>query len=422
MSSSSVLQPDIVAIGPSRRYRRNPFKLSFHQEVTRPYVEETEEMFEEQCVTRKPCKRDEYEDEACGLDSCKVKVVKQDGGQEGEDYSDITVDKKSGLFRLELEVAGAFMGYLIGRKGEQKARLEAETRTRVRIPRAQEGQVVTVEGKSKADLVSCKNRILLLIQTARNQKPFTHMLTFPLNFEPLIKRFYEFKRQVLERCPQERGIDESLFQNPAKLHLTITILTLASDAEVDQAANILAECRRTFIKDILAGKELRVRIRGLEYMNDDPSEVDVLYARVQPLASSPTPAATSRQDDFSDEPIQRIADGLMKRFVESGLARKQYDRVKLHSTLMNTLLRQETAANENQNQQTTTASQASKRLGDNRDRESFDARNVLRHFGDYDFGEFTLNEVHISVRFTTGADGFFDYASKVSISNNQKNS
>ena len=53
-------------------------------------------------------------------------------------------------------------------------------------------------------------------------------------------------------------------------------------------------------------------------MNDDPSEVDVLYARVQPVRSSSPSNA-----DYSDEPVQQIADGLMKRFVDSGLAKKQ---------------------------------------------------------------------------------------------------
>ena len=90
---SSVLQADIVTIG-TRRYRRNPFKLSFQDDpsVIRPYVEETEEMFQE---LRKPSI--EYEDEACGLD-CKIKP--QTGAKcrasEGEDYSGITVDKRSG--------------------------------------------------------------------------------------------------------------------------------------------------------------------------------------------------------------------------------------------------------------------------------------------------------------------------------------
>lgn len=33
-------------------------------------------------------------------------------------------------------------------------------------------------------------------------------------------------------------------------------------------------------RPILKGKSLDIQLDGLEYMNDDPSEVDVLYAKV----------------------------------------------------------------------------------------------------------------------------------------------
>jgi hypothetical protein len=34
-------------------------------------------------------------------------------------------------------------------------------------------------------------------------------------------------------------------------------------------------------RPILRGEPLHVQLHGLEYMNDDPSEVDVLYAKVK---------------------------------------------------------------------------------------------------------------------------------------------
>ena len=38
--------------------------------------------------------------------------------------------------------------------------------------------------------------------------------------------------------------------------------------------------------DILNGEPLELDIQGLEYMNDDPDEVDVLYAMVCPIDRS----------------------------------------------------------------------------------------------------------------------------------------
>ncbi len=72
-----------------------------------------------------------------------------------------------------------------------------------------------------------------------------------------------------------------------------------------------------------------MRVAGLEIMNDDPSEVDVVYAKV---SSSP------------DDVLQRLAEGLVDRFVASGLMSRQYDRVKVHLTLLNSLFRTDTKA------------------------------------------------------------------------------
>ena len=35
------------------------------------------------------------------------------------------------------------------------------------------------------------------------------------------------------------------------------------------------------IEPLVGGEGLRISMRGLEYMNDDPSEVDVLYAQIE---------------------------------------------------------------------------------------------------------------------------------------------
>lgn len=42
---------------------------------------------------------------------------------------------------------------------------------------------------------------------------------------------------------KDHGVEESIFQNPAKLHLTIGTLALLSDAEVRKASEHLQECQ-----------------------------------------------------------------------------------------------------------------------------------------------------------------------------------
>ena len=42
---------------------------------------------------------------------------------------------------------------------------------------------------------------------------------------------------------QDRGVDESIFQNPLKLHMTLGTLALTNEAEVERASLLLEDCR-----------------------------------------------------------------------------------------------------------------------------------------------------------------------------------
>merc|ERR1712168_925076 len=57
-------------------------------------------------------------------------------------------------------------------------------------------------------------------------------------------------------------------------------------------------------------------------MNDDPSMVDVLYAKVKQGANI----------------LQQLADGMVDYFVSEGIMTRQYDKVKMHVTVMNSLM------------------------------------------------------------------------------------
>ena len=72
------------------------------------------------------------------------------------------------------------------------------------------------------------------------------------------------------------------------------------------------------------------------------------------------------------------------KFVASGLMRREYDRVKLHLTLINTLFRKEQG------------DLGDKDLG--QARESFDCRPLLSGWGSLDLGEVEVEEIHLSQR------------------------
>ncbi|KAG9345951.1 hypothetical protein JZ751_007766 [Albula glossodonta] len=324
-------------------------------------------------------KEQHYQDE----DEEDFSYAGPDTTQSGDEPCDtLSLEQTEKGYRYAMDVPCVLYKYIIGKKGETKKRLESETRTSISIPKqGVEGQIV-VTGQQKGAVMSAVTRIEVLIESFRRKQPFTHFLSFALNHPQIQERFLKFKEEVLEQCSEDHGVDSSIFQNPAKLHLTIGTLALLSDQEVNRACELLQQCRGS-LQDIIGGKPLPLEVAGIEYMNDDPAMVDVLYAKVQ-------------AKDGSDK-LQVIADQLVERFVTAGLMVREWDRVKLHGTIMNTLFRKDPSAEDKG---------GSGRLN-MKDRESFDARNVLKKFGTYHFGEFELNAVHISQRFSTDCSGYY---------------
>lgn len=47
------------------------------------------------------------------------------------------------------------------------------------------------------------------------------------------------------------------------------------------------------------------------------------------------------------------------------------------------------------------------------ERESFDARNILAKFGDFDFGTYDLDEIHLSLRYSLAPDGYYECIHKI---------
>lgn len=184
-------------------------------------------------------------------------------------------------------------------------------------------------------------------------------------------------------------MDESIFQNPAKLHLTIGTLALLNEQEVTRANALLQRCQDV-IRDITEAKPLPVEVRGIEYMNDDPSMVDVLYAKVT---------------DGSDK-LQQIVDRLVECFAAAGLMERERERVKIHGTVMNTLFRRDPSAED----------KAASARPNAKDREAFNAKNILQMFGEFYFGAFELNSVQISQRFSSDSTGYYSSAGHVTFS------
>lgn len=301
-----------------------------------------------------------------------------------EDDDTIEFNPKEKMFVFEMDVASAFYGALIGKGSETKTKIEQETKTQIFFPRRDEIGMVKIRGATKTNVQSARTRMELIIDRNRQLQPITHFLSLPIgqSVESLSirEKYEEFQKKVLEQCADERAVNKDLFQQGIKLHLTITTFVLLSKSEIDFIRETLNECVDEFLRQYLPtdGKCFRIQLKGLEFMNDDPAFVDVLYAKVQLV------------DKISPNRLQNFLDRLNQELTKTGLTKQKFERLKLHVTLMNSLLRRDDTG-------ILEAQKTARGRVKNADRESFDATKILRLFGQFDFGQVDLDELQLNI-------------------------
>lgn len=299
---------------------------------------------------------------------------------DGDDEFEITV-MDTGRYKTSFHVPRTFYGPIVGVRGQTRKRLEDETRTNIFVPKKMNEHEIVITGPTRSSVASARRRVSLIVMSYRRKHEATHFISIPMVGRKIKAGFMEFKKQVLETCGQARGIEESIFQSADRLHLTLCTLVLVDKVERDEASRILDQCKRDIIDPVLEHRPLKLKLAGIEYMNDDPAEVDVLYARVH----------FSQGDNI----LQTLVDNIVDYFAESGLMEKQYDKVKLHLTVMNTLFRDSRGGYEESKGK------------DKRARQTFNAVPVFEKFRDFVFGEDVVDTIHLSQRLTYSRTGYY---------------
>uniref|UniRef100_A0A8D8XG39 Activating signal cointegrator 1 complex subunit 1 n=1 Tax=Cacopsylla melanoneura TaxID=428564 RepID=A0A8D8XG39_9HEMI len=311
----------------------------------------------------------------------------EDDGGLSEDEDLDTYLGKDGQYKYNCHVPKSFYPFIIGVKGSTKRRIESETNTTLSIPRQGQTGDIVISSYSEKNIASAKRRLDLLLVFARKKIPYTHLLSIPMNVPNLQERFAKFKDLVLSDFSHCRGVEEALFQEPGRLHITMGMLMLADSVERDEAVEALQRCGNDVILPILRSQRIKIKLKGLEIMNDDPAEVDILYAKVVDESGL----------------VQKLCDDVVQYFIRLHLISKayqKYDTVKLHVTLMNTKYRiRHQATNDPGSEKRTT----------------FNAKEILDSLGDFDFGETFVYCVHLSQRHTSDIDGYFKSSGVISL-------
>lgn len=284
-------------------------------------------------------------------------------------------------FKHTFHVPKSFFPFIAGSKHAVRKRLETETKTLIQIPKlGQDGDLVII-GVDRKGIIKARHRINLLMEATRKKLDFTHFLSIPLNKPEIMKEFNLFMKTVLNNSEKtSRGVDETIFQTPSKLHLTIAMLTLLDDTERNQAIEALNYCQEYIIKPIVQKYEIiPIQLQGIDIMNDDPTETRVLYAKIIDKSGA----------------LQKLGDEISNYYASIGLLYKKTDKVKLHVTLMNTRfkLRDEIKYN----------------------KETFDASEIIKAYENRGFGETVLTDIHLSQRHTIDSNRYYQSTAKINI-------
>ena len=351
----NVLKPELTWVD-GRCYRLSANTEWSNARNLSPYVEDN-------------CHLDynDYEDEHC---DSNIEIVPYGGSR----------------FKHTFHVAKTFFPFIIGSKNAVRKRLETETRTTIQVPKVgQDGDIVIV-GSDPKGIITARHRIDLLMEATRKKIPITHFISIPFNEGHIIMKFNMFKSDVLTHFEKtSRGVDKMLFQTPSKLHLTIVGLTLLDDAERNQAIKALNYCEDHIVKPMMEKhQQIRIRLQGTDIMNDDPSETNVLYAKIID----------------PDNVLQEMANKILNHFSNIGLIVPRNDTVKLHITLMNTKFLLDDEQREQKPK---------------RSLNTFDATEIMKAHKDTFLGETVLKEIHLSQRHTISSNGYYQATAKITL-------
>lgn len=291
-----------------------------------------------------------------------------------------------GKYKHTFYVPRGLLSLVTGPKGSTKERIEIDTNTSILIPERKQDSDIVVIGSKGEEIISARHQIDILTKESRHKVRCTHFISIPMNHDHVISNFNNFKTEVLTNSGKEsRGVKEILFQKEGRLHLTLDVLWLFDEDEKINAVEILNSCKTEIIQPFIEKNgPITIEAKGVTCMNNDPTKVNILYARIV------------------DEQglLQELSDNIVEYFADKGLIKKKAEKVKLHMTVMNTLFAK---LKERKRKKSCRAKCV-----------TFDATNIIETHKETSFGKVDLSIIHLS-QFSVDDSGYYKSTGKVVI-------
>lgn len=195
------------------------------------------------------------------------------------------------------------------------------------------------------------------------------------------------RSSILSDTPTNLGIDKSIFIKPKTFHLTVLMLKLWNKERVAAATEVLQSVSSK-VKDALDGRPVSVRLKGLDCMKGSQAKARVLYAPVE--------------ETGGEGRLLCACQVIIEAYVDAGLVLEKdaQQKLKLHATLMNARHRKR--------------KERTKRF------DSFDARDIYKHYSSEEWGEYLIREAHLSQRFVLDDNGYYHCCTSIPFPENMQ--
>jgi len=227
-----------------------------------------------------------------------------------------------------------------------------------------------------------------------NQK-WTHFFAIPFNKvsqnQDLVDKFSYFRNKIIEQ--EFVDINESLFQAPERLHMTLCLLELKGNNEVSKIKGILKEKIQPEINEFVKDKAIYSFFDTFEIFGK-PHESRVLYAK-------PKNSQSDKLFDVLDILFSNLAenkvlnkDALQYSSIAVNEKTDRYEKEKLHLTIMNsTFSLRENFKNNNNNSITGNINATQQAANKKKANNFFNGMRIIRRFNNFHFGSHKVNEI-----------------------------
>jgi AKAP7 2'5' RNA ligase-like domain len=103
----------------------------------------------------------------------------------------------------------------------------------------------------------------------------THFLAFPIQSPLVSRRLEEFYKILGSPSFREDGITQESIAPIPSLHITLGVMKLMGQSEIEAAVRFLKESAADTINSLIGERGLTVRLKKLDIMQGDPGKFNV---------------------------------------------------------------------------------------------------------------------------------------------------